>query len=117
MRVRKLDANGDRQFGRGLANFWINVPDGVQQICGTRLRLWQGQWFLNTDDGTPYNTQVLGKYTAATRDPAIQNRILLTPGVLGIDAYASQLDRNTRAWNVQATVDSIYGVFALTGPF
>jgi hypothetical protein len=116
MRVRKLDANGDRQFGLGPAGFWINQPDGVGQIIGTRLRLWLGQWYLKPEDGTPWLTKVLGKYTDATRDLVIQSQILSTPGVLSILTYASQLNRDTRVWSVQGSVKTIYGVFPLVGP-
>ena len=50
MKYRKLDANGDRVWGQGLASFWIDVPDAVGQLIATRLGLWLGQWFLNRSD-------------------------------------------------------------------
>jgi hypothetical protein len=96
-------------FGHGLTDFWINVPDAPAQAVLTRLQLWQGQWFLDTSDGTPYRTQVLGKYTGSTRDAAIRARVLGSQGVRAITAYGSQLNRDTRAWAVQVTVKTIYG--------
>ena len=117
MRYRKLDANGDYTFGQGnTRGFWQDVPDAVGQAALTRLRLWTGDWFLNLPDGTPYRTQVLGKYTGNTADPAIQARILGTPGVKAILAYASQQDRDTRIFNIQCTLDTIYGVAKIVGP-
>ena len=109
MRVRKLTPTGDRIFGNSQQDYWVNNPAGVAQLIGTRLRLWVGQWFLFRTDGTPFQTSVLGKFTIATRDPAIQGRILQTDGVLGLKNYSSSLDRNTRAFTVQATADTIYG--------
>jgi hypothetical protein len=116
MRLRMQDANGDRLFGQGQANFWINVPDAAGQLAQTRMALWLGQWFLNTPDGTPWLTKVLGKYKGSTRDAAIQARILGTPGVKAILAYASQLNRDTRVWNVQATIDTTFGQIKIAGP-
>ncbi len=55
-----------------------------------------GQWYLDLDEGTPYQTQVLGKYTEKTRDPVMQDRILGTPGVTGLKTYNSVFDGNTR---------------------
>ncbi len=116
MRVRKMDANGDMVFGQGQAAFWANVADGVGQIVGTRLGLWLGQWYLNTADGTPWATKVLGKYTGNTRDVVIQARILSTPGVTQLDSYASQLNRDSRIWSVQANGKTVYGPFSFAGP-
>lgn len=109
MRIRKMDASGDMSFGAGQGNFFQNSPDGVGQLVETRMALWLGQWFLFLSDGTPWLTKVLGKYTGSTRDAAIQARILATPGVNAILSYASQLNRDTRVWNVQVTLDTIYG--------
>ena len=117
MRVRKVDANGDRVFGHGLNDFWINVPDGVGQTVSSRLRLWYGQWFLNPTDGTNWQRKILGKYTAATRDIEIQSRIVTTPGVKQLSGYSSSVNPNTRDWPVQGTIDTDYGQFILPGPF
>lgn len=110
MRYRKLDANGDRIWGHSQADFWINSPDGVRQSVQTRLGLWLGQWFLNPQDGTPYQYDVLGKYTDAVRDAVIQARVLQTFGVKAIKNYSSGLDRNTRVFKVNGNIDTIYGV-------
>ena len=115
MRVRAVDHNGDMQFGGNQANYLINSPDAVGQIAGSRLALWLGQWFLDTSQGMPWATKVLGKYTGDTRDAAIQAQILGTPGVLKIASYASQLDRETREFTWQATLSTIYGAATIQG--
>lgn len=120
MRYRKLDANGDYQFGHGLADFWYNVPDAVGQAIRTRMWLFRGEWFLNRSEGMPWGGfplndlvviqgQVLGKSTAAMRDVAVKERVFGTPGVLQIRDYASTFDPNTRTFDVTLTVDTIYG--------
>lgn len=123
MRVRKLTATagdgtggGDMTFGKSQQNFLVNQPEAVGQIVWTRLRLWQGQWYLKPSDGTPYLTKVLGKFTQNTRDPVVRTRILTTPGVTGLAAYASQLNTSTREWSVQASINTAYGPVLIAGP-
>lgn len=108
MRVRKVDASGDMRFGRNQADYHRDSPDGVAQVVESRLNLWEGQFYLDLEEGTPYETQVLGRRTEALRDPALRTRILQTPGVARIEAYASALDRATRRLTVQATIATIY---------
>lgn len=108
MRYRKLDANGDYVFGGQQADFYVNSPEAVAQAVQTRLRLWQGEWFLDTTAGTPWN-QVLGKYTGGTYDTVIRQRILGTQGVQAITDYSSTLDSEARVLTVSATISTIYG--------
>jgi hypothetical protein len=109
MRYRKLDPAGDYSFGNGLSDFFIDQPEAVAQSVTTRLNLWTGQWFLDKTEGTDWTTSVLGKYTEFKRDALIRNRILGTQGVDSLAAFASQFDGNTRTYNVQALVNTIYG--------
>ena len=109
MRYRALDANGDYSFGQGAANFLVNSPAAVAQLVQTRLLLFLGEFFLDTSDGTPYYTQILGTGTQQTYDLAVQDRILSTQGVIGIASYQSIRDPNLRTLSVVATIDTIYG--------
>lgn len=109
MRYRALDANGDMRFGSGPSEFLINSPACVGQAVMTRLLLVEGEWFLDTTEGTPWATQILGKNTAASYDPALQARVLETQGVVNIETYASQLDPTTRELSVQMLLNTLYG--------
>lgn len=109
MRVRKLDAKGDMTFGRGQANFFRDVPEAPAQCVRTRLWLRLGEWFLDTSDGTPWNTEVLGKNTADTRDAAIRARIEGTTGVTSLDAYNSTFDPESRKFSVDAEISTAFG--------
>lgn len=116
MRVRKLDADGDMVFGGDQASYLKDVPDAVAQVVQTRLHLQQGEWYLDMRDGTPWKTKVLGKYTGSTRDMVIRARIAGSPGVQGIAAYSSALDRDGRNFAVTVTIDTIYGKITLKEP-
>ncbi|WP_079218938.1 hypothetical protein [Herbaspirillum robiniae] len=109
MRYRKEDADGDYVFGGQELDFYKDVPEAVGQAVDTRLGLVKGEWFLDTDDGTPYAEEVLGKNTATTYDAAIRQRILRTPGALKLTEYSSNYDPITRKVAVNATIDTIYG--------
>lgn len=114
MRVRALDANGDMTFGRGSGNFLVNTPEAVAQCVKTRLLLKQGEWFLDTSAGVPWDTQVLGTGTAQLRDIAIKDAVLGTQGVTSIDAYSSAVDPLTRAFTVTMSISTLYGATTLT---
>ena len=107
MRYRALSETGDYQFGQS-GVFLVNTPEAVAQAVYTRLHLWSGEWFLDTEEGTPYETRILGAGTQGTRDVAIRERILGTPGVLGLVAYSSTVDGD-RKMTMNATVSTVYG--------
>lgn len=111
MKYRKLDENGDYQFGNS-GEFFTDSPDGVAQAIQTRLLLMTNEWFLDSNEGTPYDPSIVGYGTAATRDPAIIDRILGTPGVSEILRYSSSVDRQ-RTFRVDALVSTIYGQAAV----
>jgi len=107
MKYRKLDENGDYQFGNE-GEFFVDDPGGVAQAISTRLLLMTDEWFLDSNEGTPYDPDIVGYGTANTRDPAIIDRILGTPGVNELLQYASSVDQS-RSFRVTALVATIYG--------
>lgn len=109
MRYRQLDANGDRQFGRGQNDFYRNSPEAVAQAVVTRLRLWVGEWFLDVTEGTPYQAAGLGARRLATVDPMMRERILETEGVVRITSYSSTYDADQRRVTLAATIDTEFG--------
>jgi hypothetical protein len=114
MRYRKLDTNGDYTFGQQGANFYKNVPEAVAQAIETNLGLIQGEWFLDTTIGTPYQTRILGMGRLATYDQAIKEVILNTQGVKSILSYSSNYEPTNRAASVICTVDTVYGQLVAT---
>lgn|SRR5574343_392757 len=114
MQYRKLDSAGDYTLGSG-ADFHVNTPETVAQAVVTRLRLWTGEWFVDTTDGTPWDTEILGKRLQRKNpDSAIKRRILETPGVTEITEYSSTFDGETRKFSVTATINTDYGLASIS---
>ena len=88
----------------------------MAQAIQTRLLLSAGEWFLDSSEGTQYQTQILGHGTQATRDPAIRERIFETPGVKEILSYASAVNAE-RLMSVNCYADTIYGRVQIQGSF
>ena len=109
MKYRKQDANGDMVFGNGLLDFYIDSPEAVGQSVETRLKLWLGEWFLNVEDGTSYQTNVLGTNKAKSAPIAIRERIFKTAGVTEIVSFDYDINADTRKLSVRATINTIYG--------
>lgn len=103
-----LSPTGDYTFGQGTANFFVDDPQAVGQSVLTRLRLWQGEWFLDKTVGTPYSTQILGYGTQNLRDAAIRQRVLETTGVVSIDSYVSEFDPDTRKFTIDLSIFTQY---------
>lgn len=109
MRYRKLDENGDFSAGHGSADFFVDEPNAVAQSVLTRLRLWTGEWFLNTDEGTPYREQVLGVRKRQMAGPALKLRIASTEGVTSVDDFNADYNGDSRHIAVAATISTAYG--------
>lgn len=107
MKVRKLDEDGDMCFGHGSADFYEDCADGVAQNVRTRLSLWRGQWFIDTEEGTPWIQQVLGHRAVA--EAVLRSRILETPGVVDITSFETVFNPETRKLTVSVTIETNYG--------
>lgn len=113
MRYRKLSPLGDYTFGSGELDYYRDVPAAVGQAVQTRLLLWLGEWFLDINEGTPFMQGIFGKHSKEMADATIQDRMSGTQGFVGIETYESELDPETRAMSVTATINTIYGATAI----
>ena len=104
MQYRQLSATGDYLIG---LPFLANSPQCVGQAIVTRLKLWQGEWFLNTAYGTPWLQNILGR--SQNPDAYIKARILGTPGVTSLLAYLSSYNGQNRSLSVSGSVVTLYG--------
>jgi len=125
---RTLDANHDATFGRGKAGFSYGAK-GTAQRLKCRLLLNTGEWFWDTDDGTPWYqsegstvTPILNTMpaNAARAEAILKARILSTDGVAGISTFTLTVDRQTRGITINAngpTVDGdIWNISFVVGP-
>ncbi|EOQ63891.1 hypothetical protein F935_01521 [Acinetobacter calcoaceticus ANC 3811] len=115
MRYRKLSSDGDYVFGSGKNDFLINSPETVTQAIFTRLKLWLGEWFADTSDGTGWNQSIVGKQSKNLYELTLHQRVLETPGVKSIVDFQSALDPETRRLTVSMTVNTIFGEVSLNG--
>jgi hypothetical protein len=115
MRYRKLDENGDMLFGDEQADFFRDQPEAVAQAVWTRLRLWAGEWFLDTAEGTPYQQAALGTNKQETIGPALRERILETQGVTEIEEFELTIDPDNRVASLSAVINTQYGSTQLVG--
>lgn len=115
MRYRRLDDDGDMNFGSQQADFLRNTPEAVAQAVMTRLNLWLGEWFIDQTEGTPYQQAVLGAGTKQSIEPAIRSRILETQGVSGIDLFSMSIDPDERKVTINASISTDYGPAVVQG--
>jgi hypothetical protein len=116
IRVRRLDASHDPSFGKGQGDFLHDI-DAVAQIIKTRLLLFKGEWWEDTNSGLPLWQSILG-VSGATRnrqaiEHIIQKRIRETPHVTSVLSVSSTYDPSTRAYSFTATVDTKFGTLVV----
>lgn len=113
MRYRKLDENGDMIFGHGSDDYYADNIEAIAQSVLTRLKLWRGEWYLDTTEGTPYMQEVLGMGKRDSAIRALQNRILDTEGVTQIKDF--QVTNDGRHYRFAIVIDTIYGEATVNG--
>ena len=110
MRVRKLDEHGDMTFGAGRKNYLIDSAEAVAQCVLTRLRLIEGEWYIDTKEGTPYMSKIFGRGTESSSVLALQQRVLDSPGVRRIVSIGAVHDAESRKAAISITIETDYGV-------
>ena len=113
MTVRRLDENGDIVTS-GVQ--FISGREEIAQTIRTRLRLFFGEYFRDSQDGTPHFEQILGKGSSLTnKDASIKRRIVQTPGVLQLLTYNADYDIDTREYIISGSVSTSLGEVAFNG--
>jgi hypothetical protein len=89
----------------------IGLAEQVRQQLLIKLRLWRGEWFLNTDFGTPYLQEILGKQlTLSGAIAALQKSILEVTDVRRIITFTYAFSNATRKLTVNFVADTPYGI-------
>ena len=94
MKNRRLDANWDYCFGRGAADYLVDL-EACSQAIKSRLLLLYGEWWEDTKGGLPLFEKILGarpnpKHLQAV-DIIFRDRIASTKGVLSVSYYKSEV--------------------------
>lgn len=110
MRDIALASDGDLDVSAGD----LSLLDGaarVRQQIQIKLKLWRGEWFLDTEFGTPYLSAILGKQlTLSGALAAIRQSILEIDGVIALDAFTYNYDARARSLSVTFTARTSYGL-------
>lgn len=93
---RNLDSDDDIKV-----NDFVEDKDVVLLAVKSRLQFFKGEWFLDTEDGTPYFQDILVK-PARLRliEGIMKRRILETPGIVELNSFELNFDRATRKLDV-----------------
>ena len=94
--------------------FLLDGADRVRQHLTIKLRLWTGEWFLDTEFGTPYLTDILGKQISlAGSVAALKASILAVDGVETITRFEYVFNRSARNLDVNFDVRTPYGLITV----
>lgn len=112
---RALDRNNDIYFTNGRSAF-VNDADEVAQHQATRLRFYLGEWFLDTNAGTPWFQSIFVKpFNQQLTESIIKDRILQTPGTEELTEFSAEYfpsksgENPARSFSVKYSCRSIYG--------
>jgi len=93
----------------------VDKAEQVRQQLLIKLKLWRGEWFLDTEFGTPYLQQILGKQlTLSVALAALRKSILEVEGVRQIISFEYSFSNSTRKLSVDFTADTPYGIVEVT---
>lgn len=89
----------------------VDKAEQVRQQLLIKLKLWQGEWFLDTEFGTPYLQKILGKQlTLSGALAALRKSILEVEGVRQILSFSYKFITATRKLEVEFTADTPHGI-------
>lgn len=78
--------------------------EATRQGVIRRLRLFLGEYFLNSADGTDWFGSVLGKTAQDVAEAEIKRRIVTAPRVVGLTAFSFDVEQLERRIIIQASV-------------
>lgn len=88
----------------------VSGADSVLQNIRIKLKLWRGEWFMDTEAGTPYLEDVLGKrISLAGALASIRASVLEVDGVQTITSFNYTFNRKTRKLDYEFEVQTPYG--------
>ena len=92
----------------------VRGADRIRQNVLIKLRLWQSEWFLDTEFGTPYIDEILGKrISLGGAIAALKKSILEVNDVSEITEFKSEFDRSARSLTVDFECSTPYGLIRI----
>lgn len=88
----------------------VKDAEAVGEHAKQRVMTFKGEWFLNSDVGVPWLTQLLGKgYNPALAESIIKSTIRKTGGVSAITSFSVRFNKVRRQLSAfDITVKTIY---------
>lgn len=108
-----LDSDGDLELSAGRARLTTEEDgESVAQRLRVRLRLWRGDYALDTRVGIPFRRWLgsKGEASVALAETVLRRAVSTCPGVGRVDAFAFALDRATRVASVDFAVTTDTGI-------
>ena len=97
-------SDGDLTFGL------VHDNDATIQMVAERLRLWQGEWFLDAGAGVPYFAELVNRReNQRALTILIRDTVLSTPNVEEALVSRVSLNRATRRMTIEVDVTTDWG--------
>lgn len=112
MTVRRL-VNNDYSFGQGRANLASNL-EAVLQRCKTHLMQFQGEWFLNKNDGSSWFDVIGQSANQPLLERIVRDRLLAIENVTAVDDMTVSFNSTTRQVSVLCRVITTFGAAHLS---
>lgn len=105
-----LDDRGDLAMVAG--------ADCAAQLLGVGLRLFRGEWYLDTEAGIPYYQQVLvNSPKSRVIEALFRQAILSSPEIERLLTFQMTIDRRSRTLSLAFTAVSSQGIVAVSEIF
>lgn len=93
----------------------VEGAERVRQNLEIKLKLFRGEWFLDTEFGTPYLQSILGKQiTLSGAIAAIRESIMEVADVIQITEFTYNFLRSERRLVVDFTCETNYGLVTVS---
>lgn len=84
------------------------LDESLAQRLLIKLQTFQGEWFLDVEEGVPYFQSIFGKNRSKESVDAIfQREITTEPEVVSLDSYQSILDSEYRVFSLSFQITSV----------
>lgn len=106
MRVRAVDINNDWTFGRGFQDY-KSSDRAIAQNVKTRVQSFYRDCFFDMEAGIDW-FNLLGYGTQEFLYMSIQETVINTEGVTGINSVNIDYDRENRTFTIKYDIQTIY---------